>query len=118
MLTSTASRIIAGPKTVVAVARYWVFTGLPFSNGFNAIEVYVHRVRKQIEPFGVKIRTVHGLGYLLKRRRRKGVQAWVNASEQWVSGNGYLGNWQKWCFTGMNGLDVSQPNWSAEFPVV
>jgi two-component system OmpR family response regulator len=32
----------------------------------NAIEVYIHRVRKRIEPFGAVIRTVRGLGYLLE----------------------------------------------------
>jgi two-component system, OmpR family, response regulator len=31
----------------------------------NAIEVYVHRLRKKLEPGGVKIRTVRGLGYTL-----------------------------------------------------
>ena len=35
--------------------------------GSNAIEVYVHRVRKKLEPFGVDIRTVRGMGYLLER---------------------------------------------------
>lgn len=32
----------------------------------NAIEVYVHRVRKRIEPYGAAIRTIRGLGYLLE----------------------------------------------------
>lgn len=32
----------------------------------NAIEVYIHRVRKRIEPYGVVIRTLRGLGYLLE----------------------------------------------------
>ncbi len=31
----------------------------------NAIEVYVHRLRKKLEPAGVSIRTMRGLGYLL-----------------------------------------------------
>jgi len=35
--------------------------------GDNAIEVYVHRLRKRIEPLGVRIRTVRGLGYLLEQ---------------------------------------------------
>jgi two-component system OmpR family response regulator len=35
----------------------------------NAIEVYVHRLRKRLEPLGVRIRTVRGLGYLLERER-------------------------------------------------
>jgi two-component system, OmpR family, response regulator len=34
--------------------------------GDNAIEVYIHRVRKRIEPYGVAIRTMRGLGYLLE----------------------------------------------------
>ena len=33
--------------------------------GTNAIEVYVHRLRKKLEPHGIRIRTIHGLGYLL-----------------------------------------------------
>ncbi|MFA5982964.1 MAG: response regulator [Methylococcaceae bacterium] len=32
----------------------------------NAIEVYIHRVRKRIEPYNALIRTVRGLGYLLE----------------------------------------------------
>ena len=35
--------------------------------GANAIEVYVHRLRKKIEPGGVSIRTIRGLGYLLEK---------------------------------------------------
>jgi two-component system, OmpR family, response regulator len=35
--------------------------------GANAIEVYVHRLRKKLEPAGVNIRTVRGLGYLLEK---------------------------------------------------
>jgi two-component system OmpR family response regulator len=35
--------------------------------GSNAIEVYVHRVRRKLEPFGIEIRTVRGMGYLLDR---------------------------------------------------
>lgn len=33
----------------------------------NAIEVYVHRLRKKIEPGGIRIVTVRGLGYCLER---------------------------------------------------
>lgn len=32
----------------------------------NAIEIYVHRLRKRLEPYGIVIRTVRGLGYLLE----------------------------------------------------
>jgi DNA-binding response OmpR family regulator len=35
--------------------------------GTNAIEVYIHRLRKKIEPKGIRIRTIHGLGYMLER---------------------------------------------------
>jgi len=33
----------------------------------NAIEVYIHRVRKKLEPLGIDIRTVRGMGYLLDK---------------------------------------------------
>ncbi|CDY79944.1 DNA-binding response regulator [Caballeronia glathei] len=33
----------------------------------NAIEVYVHRLRKKIEPSGARIMTVRGLGYSLEK---------------------------------------------------
>ena len=35
--------------------------------GLNAIEVYVHRLRKKLDPSGVVIRTIRGLGYLLEK---------------------------------------------------
>ncbi len=35
--------------------------------GANAIEVYVHRLRKKVESAGVAIRTIRGLGYLLEK---------------------------------------------------
>ncbi|MBI3937493.1 MAG: response regulator [Betaproteobacteria bacterium] len=35
--------------------------------GANAIEVYVHRLRRKLEPAGVAIRTIRGLGYLLEK---------------------------------------------------
>lgn len=34
--------------------------------GSNAIEVYIHRLRKKLEPKGITIRTIHGLGYMLE----------------------------------------------------
>ncbi|MCK4841079.1 MAG: response regulator transcription factor [Methylococcales bacterium] len=34
----------------------------------NAIEVYIHRIRKRIKPYGVGIRTFRGLGYLLENK--------------------------------------------------
>jgi two-component system OmpR family response regulator len=35
--------------------------------GANAIEVYVHRLRKKVESAGIAIRTIRGLGYLLEK---------------------------------------------------
>jgi len=35
--------------------------------GSNAIEVYMHRLRRKLEHAGIKIRTIRGLGYLLER---------------------------------------------------
>jgi len=34
----------------------------------NAIEVYVHRLRKKLEPGGVRIETLRGLGYRLEKQ--------------------------------------------------
>lgn len=34
----------------------------------NAIEVYVHRLRRRVESWGIGIRTVRGLGYLLEKK--------------------------------------------------
>ena len=34
--------------------------------GINAIEVYIHRMRKKLEPHGVAIRTMSGFGYVLE----------------------------------------------------
>lgn len=35
--------------------------------GINAVEIYVHRLRKKLERAGVHIRTVRGIGYLLEK---------------------------------------------------
>lgn len=42
-------------------------TGLEEEIGPNAVEVYVHRLRRKLEPFGVSVRTLRGLGYLLEK---------------------------------------------------
>ncbi len=34
--------------------------------GVNAMEVYIYRVRKKLEPLGCRIRTIRGMGYLLE----------------------------------------------------
>ena len=33
----------------------------------NAVEVYMHRLRRKLEGGGVRINTVRGLGYCLER---------------------------------------------------
>lgn len=37
--------------------------------GDNAVEVYIHRLRRKLEDSGVVIRTLRGLGYLLEAER-------------------------------------------------
>ncbi|WP_208280401.1 response regulator [Massilia oculi] len=32
----------------------------------GTVEVYIHRLRKRLAPFGIEIKTIHGLGYLLE----------------------------------------------------
>lgn len=36
--------------------------------GYNAIEVYIHRLRRKIDGSGVSVRTVYGRGYVLEQR--------------------------------------------------
>ncbi len=43
-------------------------TGWEEEIGANAIEVYVHRLRKKLERADITIRTVRGLGYLMEKR--------------------------------------------------
>ena len=33
----------------------------------NGVEVFIYRLRRKIEPFGVDIRTVRGMGYLIEK---------------------------------------------------
>ena len=40
----------------------------------NAIEVYVHRLRKKLEAGGIRITTVRGLGYYLERPNDGGTE--------------------------------------------
>jgi two-component system, OmpR family, response regulator TctD len=42
--------------------------GLDAFVSVEAIEIYVHRLRKKLEGSGVEIRTLRGLGYLLEAR--------------------------------------------------
>jgi len=33
---------------------------------FNAIDIIIHRLRKKLEPFGLKLQTIRGLGFLVE----------------------------------------------------
>jgi two-component system, OmpR family, response regulator len=48
----------------------------------NAIEVYVHRLRKKIETGGIRIATVRGLGYCLERYSDSARKAAAAAGEK------------------------------------
>ena len=37
----------------------------------NAVEVFVYRLRKKLEPSGVEIRTIRGMGYLVEKRNER-----------------------------------------------
>jgi DNA-binding response OmpR family regulator len=61
MLARRAGRVVSKEQLLEAI------TGWDESVGLNAIEVYVHRLRRKLEPVGVTIRTLRGLGYLLEK---------------------------------------------------
>jgi two-component system, OmpR family, response regulator len=48
-----------------AIHKAWQQEGGDTTLG-NAIEVYIHRLRKKIEGSGLQIRTIRGLGYLME----------------------------------------------------
>ena len=61
MLLQRIGRLVSKEQLVDHLCEW----GEEVSN--NAIEVYVHRLRKKIEPSGVRISTVRGLGYCLEK---------------------------------------------------
>ena len=61
VLLARAGRLISKEQLVEHLCEW----GEEVSN--NAIEVYVHRLRKKLEPGGVRIATVRGLGYCLEK---------------------------------------------------
>lgn len=52
-----------GPVSKQAIAIRLNRDGDPISDG--AVEIYVHRLRRRLEPFGLKIHTLRGYGYVL-----------------------------------------------------
>jgi two-component system OmpR family response regulator len=61
ILLQRAGRVVSKEQLVDHLCEW----GEEVSN--NAIEVYVHRLRKKLEPGGIRIATVRGLGYCLER---------------------------------------------------
>ena len=60
ILISRAGRLVSKTQIVDHLCQW----GEEVSD--NAVEVYVHRLRKKVEPAGVRITTVRGLGYCLE----------------------------------------------------
>lgn len=48
------------------IQQAWALDRSEPGSGNNAIEVYIHRLRRKLEQSGLAIRTVRGLGYLLE----------------------------------------------------
>ena len=61
MFLQRAGRLVSKEQLVTHLCEW----GEEVSN--NAIEVYVHRLRKKLEPGGVRIVTARGLGYCLEK---------------------------------------------------
>jgi two-component system OmpR family response regulator len=59
VLLQRASRLVSKDQLVERLCEWGEEVSL------NAIEVYIHRLRKKIEP--VRIATVRGLGYCLEK---------------------------------------------------
>jgi DNA-binding response OmpR family regulator len=61
ILASRAGRVVAKDALMHSLYQ-WDEDVSP-----NAIEIYVHRLRKKLGESGINIRTIRGLGYLLER---------------------------------------------------
>jgi DNA-binding response OmpR family regulator len=66
ILASRAGRVVAKDALMHSVYQ-WDEDVSP-----NAIEIYVHRLRKKLGASGINIRTIRGLGYLLERPNAAG----------------------------------------------
>ncbi|CAN7561545.1 response regulator [Bosea sp. LjRoot9] len=60
--------ILASGRVVSKAALSETVFGLDDDASSNAIEIYVHRVRKKLEGQGVAIGTLRGLGYALRKQ--------------------------------------------------
>lgn len=61
MLLSRVGRVVSKDAIVEALCKW------DEGVGNNAIEVYIHRIRKKLEPLGINVLTIRGLGYLLQK---------------------------------------------------
>ncbi len=61
MLLSRVGRVVSKESIVEALCKW------DEGVGNNAIEVYIHRIRKNLEPIGINVLTIRGLGYLLQK---------------------------------------------------
>ena len=61
MLLSRVGRVVSKEAIVETLCRW------DEGVGNNAIEVYIHRIRKKLEPIGINVLTIRGLGYLLQK---------------------------------------------------
>ncbi|MGB5109457.1 MAG: response regulator transcription factor [Formosimonas sp.] len=61
VLFSRAGRLVSKEQILTQLCEWNEEVSL------NAIEVYVHRLRKKLEPSGVVISTIRGLGYCLEK---------------------------------------------------
>lgn len=59
LLARRAGRVVSKEQMLESL------TGWDEDVGPNAIEVYIHRLRRKLEPCGLEVRTIRGLGYLL-----------------------------------------------------
>ena len=62
LLLSQRDRVV----TKEQINQAWATERSEANSGNNAIEVYIHRLRRKLERSGLAIRTVRGLGYLLE----------------------------------------------------
>jgi len=57
-------------KDALHLALYWD-SGADGGAGLKIIDVYVCKIRKKVQPFGIKIKTIWGRGYALPESTRK-----------------------------------------------
>ncbi len=61
ILLSRVGRVVSKEAIIDALSKW------DEGVGNNAIEVYIHRIRKKLEPLGINVLTIRGLGYLLQK---------------------------------------------------